>query len=210
MIYKDAMNTDQQEIEAKFYIQDLARLKARLVDAGAQCIHERVLEINLRFDTPDRQLSRGARALRLRHDTISRLTYKGPADPNQPISVRKEIEFEVSDFQAAKDFLEALGYGIFVHYEKFRTTYRLDDVEVLLDEMPYGTFAEIEGGDIARVQKAAERLNLRWDTSSRASYLVLFEQLVTKFNLGYRNLSFAEFEGTHFTAADLGLVAADN
>lgn len=204
------MNTDQQEIEAKFYIQDLPGLKARLEEAGAQCLHERVLEINLRFDTPDRHLSAGARVLRLRQDHTARLTYKGPADPTQPISVRQEIEFQVSDFKAAKNFLEALGYWVVVSYEKFRTTYRLNDVEVLLDEMPYGSFAEIEGGDINSVKNAAEILHLRWETSTKASYLMLFEGLTARFNLKSRNLSFAEFEGTRFTAADLGLEAADS
>ena len=139
------MNQNQQEIEAKFFINDLGRLQELLVRHGAECVQERVFEINLRFDTPDRQLSRGQRVLRLRRDQHSRLTYKGPADPNQSIAVRTEIEFRVSDFEAARNFLEALGYQVIVHYEKYRTSYRLNDVELMLDEMPYGTFAEIEG-----------------------------------------------------------------
>ena len=204
------MNKDQQEIEAKFFVQDLTGLRERLLEAGGQCIQERVLEINLRFDTPDRRLSTEARVLRLRRDQASRLTYKGPADPTQAISVRKEIEFVVSNFVAARNFLEALGYQVIVHYEKYRTTYALEDVEVLLDEMPYGTFVEIEGGDIAGVQKAAERLNLNWETSTRDSYLMLFEKLKAKLGLKVQNLSFAEFESLYFTVEDFDLVAADS
>ena len=55
------MNQNQQEIEAKFFINDLGRLQELLVRHGAECVQERVFEINLRFDTPDRQLSRGQR-----------------------------------------------------------------------------------------------------------------------------------------------------
>ena len=140
------MNQNQQEIEAKFFIKDPGRLQeAPRQTAGRNACRKRVFEINLRFDKPDGQLSMGQEVLRLRKDQHARLTYKGPSDPNQSIAVRKEIEFQVSDFEAARSFLEALGYQVIVHYEKFRTTYSLDDVEIMLDEMPYGTFVEIEG-----------------------------------------------------------------
>ena len=203
------MNQNQQEIEAKFFIKDLGKLQELLVRSGARCVQERVFEINLRFDKPDRQLSLGQQVLRLRKDHHSRLTYKGPADPNQSIAVRKEIEFRVSDFEAARSFLEALGYQVIVHYEKYRTSFSLDDVEIMLDEMPYGTFAEIEGPGTDSVQKAAELLNLRWETSCKESYLMLFDRLKARFGLKARNLSFEEFEGCQFTAADFNLMAAD-
>ena len=197
------MNQNQQEIEAKFFIKDPGRLQEMLTRSGAQCVHERVFEINLRFDKPDRLLSMAGQVLRLRKDANARLTYKGPSDPNESIAVRKEIEFQVSDFEAARSFLEALGYQVIVHYEKYRTTFSLEDVEIMLDEMPYGTFVEIEGNGTEPVQKAAELLHLNWEGRCKESYLMLFDKLKAKFGLKARNLSFEEFKGYPFHCSGL-------
>ncbi len=191
------MNQNQQEIEAKFFIKDPGRLQEVLVNSGAQCVQERVFEINLRFDKPDGQLSMGQEVLRLRKDQHPRLTYKGPSDPTQSIAVRKEIEFQVSDFEAARSFLEALGYQVVVHYEKYRATYSLGEVEIMLDEMPYGNFVEIEGSGTDSVRKAADMLNLNWEGRCKESYLMLFSRLKAKFGLKARNLSFMSLRGAN-------------
>ena len=46
----------------------------------------------------------------------------------------------MGDFEAARRLLEALGYRLTVMYEKYRTTYHLRHLIVVLDEMPYGEF----------------------------------------------------------------------
>jgi len=53
---------------------------------------------------------------------------------------------------------EALGYAVYMMYEKYRTTFRLDNLEVVLDELPYGNFVEIEGLTV----KAFNRLPGKW------------------------------------------------
>jgi len=108
-----------QEIEAKFYLQDLAAFRQRLMAAGARLIQPRVQETNLRFDTPQRDLSQKAQVLRLRQDEAAHLTFKGPGALEGGVLARQEIEFEVSDFAAARRFLEALGYRVYTTYEKF-------------------------------------------------------------------------------------------
>lgn len=197
------------EIEAKFYIQNLSFFENRLKSLGAACTQPRVHEVNLRFDFPDRSLTRDRRVLRLRQDNRAILTYKGPADPNENVSVRQEIEIEVSSFQSARHFLEALGYEVSVLYEKYRTIYKLDVVEVALDEMPYGTFIEIEGPDSASIQIAAAVLRLNWNVRCSESYLSIFYRLCEKRNLNAKNLSFQDFEGLTITAQDLDLQTAD-
>ena len=197
------------EIEAKFYTKNLPFFENRLKSLGAICTQERVQEINLRFDFPDRSLTRDRRVLRLRQDNRARLTYKGAAKPGENVSVRQEIEIEVSSFQSARHFLEALGYEVSVMYEKYRTTYQLDVVEVALDEMPYGNFLEIEGPDPASIQVAAAVLGINWDARCSESYLVIFQRLVQKRNLKMENLSFHDFEGLTITAEDLELKPAD-
>jgi adenylate cyclase class 2 len=200
---------DGKELEVKFYISDLPALEQKLVAVGAHLKQARVLEINLRFDTPGMELTRQGRALRLRHDVIDRLTYKGPGVAQEGVHARQEIEFSVSSFHAAKDFLLALGYGVSLVYEKYRTTYELNGMEITLDEMPYGNFVEIEGPVPADIQAASLQLGLDWERRIMVSYTVLFERLKQRLNLPFRDLVFETFQDNHITSSDLDVYPAD-
>lgn len=197
------------EQEAKFYIRNLPALESTLRKLGAKLTAPRVHEVNLRFDTPQGTLTAAHRALRLRQDSRARMTYKSPAQVGQAVAVREEIEFEVSDFSAARALLEALGYQVSVMYEKYRTTYTFMDTDVTLDEMPFGSFVEIEGPGAAAIQTAAEKLNLNWSARTDESYLAIFNRLRQKLSLNAQNLSFEELSGRVFTPADLELLPAD-
>lgn len=198
-----------QETEAKFYVRDLDRIKSRLVELDAHLTAERVLETNIRFDLPGAPLHTEGRVLRLRRDTQARLTYKSASDSAQGVLSREEIEFVVEDFEKAKRFLEALGYQKLVYYEKYRTTYELDGMLIMLDELPYGNFVEIEGETIESIQSAADKLNLDWGTAIATSYTALFERARNNLNKSIQDLSFAEFAGIRVDAAHLGVQAAD-
>ncbi len=197
-----------QEVEAKFYVQKLDVMQQRLEAIGAKLTDPRVKETNLRFDTPGRHLTQAGLVLRLRQDTRARLTYKG-ADANQTGALsRREIEFTVSDFDAARELLEALGYRIALIYEKFRTTYKLDNTEIMLDEMPYGNFIEIEGqGD--RLRPIADKLGLKWDAAVQESYSGLFDRLRQRRGLKFRDLTFDNLKDVSVSPGDLGVKSAD-
>jgi len=198
-----------QEIEVKFYVADLGAIEEQLRKLGAIQTQTRTLEINLRFDTPERELERGFRVLRLRQDTRARLTYKGPVLGHQGVRIRQEIEFEVSDFDAAREFLHALGYRVSMIYEKYRTTYEVMGVEVSLDEMPYGCFVEVEGPDLETIQVVSAKLGLDWEASVPSSYAVLFEALRGRMGLPFRDLIFQNFEDIEVSAEMLGVRPAD-
>ena len=202
------MSATGQELEVKFNLPDLASLEQRLVVQGARLLQARIHEINLRFDTVDGALSRSYQVLRLRQDSAARLTYKGPGEVRDGVRLRRELEFTVSDFDTARLFLVALGYQVIFMYEKYRATYEFDNVLVVLDEMPYGNFAEIEGPDGGSIQAAAGRLDLDWQRRILESYTVLFERAKVSLGLSFRDLSFANFAGLAVTAADLGVVPA--
>ena len=199
------MPKSDQELEVKFYLSDLSALRARLEAAGAQLFKPRVHEINLRFDTPSGDLTRGYRVLRLRQDSEARLTYKGPGELVDGVRSRQELEFTVSDFETARHFLEALGYEVSVMYEKYRATYTLESVLVTLDEMPYGNFAEIEGPDGASIRKTGEALGLDWERRILDSYIMLFDRLRERLDLPFHELSFTNFKELTVTGEMLGL-----
>jgi adenylate cyclase, class 2 len=203
------MSAKDKELEVKFYLRDLPALKAKLEAEQAHCVQERVHEVNLRFDTPDEELSRTFRVLRLRKDKDSRLTYKGPGQVQDGVRMREELEFTVGDFDTARAFLEALDYQISVMYEKYRTVYAFNDVLVTLDEMPYGNFAEIEGPDGKSIQGLADHLGLNWEARILDSYLVLFDQVRVALAFTFHDLSFANFENLVVAPDALGVREAD-
>lgn len=201
------MNSD--ELEVKFYLTDLRGFESRLRAKGANRVTARTYELNLRFDLPGDELSKDHRVLRLRQDVNAHMTYKGPSQDREGVTARQEIEFEVSDFQAARRLLEALGYAICVSYEKYRTTYDLEGVKITIDEMPYGQFCEVEGPNPAVIQSVSGQLGLDWSTRIMDSYLMLFGSLKKRLGLQMRDLTFENFAGTSVSAEDLGVKVAD-
>ncbi len=199
-----------QEIEAKFHVQNLRKIELRLLELKAQLIQPRVHEVNLRFDRPDGELRNSFRVLRLRKDDIARFTFKGPSvEKEGGILSRQEIEFEVGDFDSAKLFLEAIGFQVVVFYEKFRTTYELNNTHIMLDELPYGSFIEIEGENVETIRSVADALGLNWDAMVKAGYHALFERVAGKYGLDVSKLSFENLEGVTIKTTEMGIVAAD-
>jgi adenylate cyclase class 2 len=198
-----------QELEVKYLVSDLAKLEQRLQTLGALQESPRTHEVNLRFDTPDGALEQGKQVLRLRQDQAIHLTYKGPASSQQGVRVRTEIEFGVDDFEKARRFLEALGYQVALMYEKYRTTYALEGVEILLDELPFGSFVEIEGSNPQVIRAVNDRLGLDWSKRAPESYIVIFETLKAGLELPFRDLSFENFSNLKITPAILDLHPAD-
>jgi adenylate cyclase class 2 len=199
-----------QETEIKFYVGDLRKIEARLVKLGALLVQPRVHEINLRFDTAQRSLRSEGKVLRLRMDTIPKMTFKGPGQLMDGVISRKEIEFEIADFDAGKELIESLGYEVMVFYEKYRRTYELNKLHIMLDELPYGDFVEIEGETLEEIKKLANSLKLDSTKAVEASYHVLFERIVEKKKLSPDALSFEVFKDWKPSEEDLAVLKADN
>lgn len=197
------------EMEVKFFLSDLPALRDRLLSLGAEQVQPRTRETNYRFDTPDRALALSGRALRLRHDVVDILTFKGPSSIVAGVRVRPEFEIEVNDLGSAWLILEGLGYELAVSYEKWRAVYRLRDLLITLDELPYGNFSEIEGTHPAAIRSTAAVLALDWNARIESSYLELFDALKRNRNLAMRDLTFAEFADIALTNDDLGVHPAD-
>ncbi|HVN16170.1 MAG TPA: class IV adenylate cyclase [Anaerolineales bacterium] len=200
---------NDQEVEAKFFIKDLKKIETRLQELKARLIQERVHEVNLRFDLPNGSLRADGRVLRLRQDTEARLTYKGASTLKEGVLSRTELEFTVGDFETARNFLEALGYVRFALYEKYRRTYELDGSHIMLDELPYGDFIEIEGANLDEIRATAERLAIHWNAAIPASYLALFDTFCAERGIESDELTFEAVDKLQPTARELDIQAAD-
>ena len=149
------------EIEKKYRVTEgeAARLRATLRELGARDEGE-VFEVNTMFAGNGLDTDRCALRLRQEGGRGGVLTFKErPGSEPEAVKRRREIETEVADAAAASAVLEALGYRAALVYEKRRATYRLGGAEVVLDELPFGWFAEIEGEEID-ILDAERRLEL--------------------------------------------------
>ena len=198
-----------QETEAKFFVRDLKKIEAGLLEKKARLIQARVFESNLRFDLPDGSLRAKGQVLRLRQDAEAHMTYKGPSAAKGGIISRTELEFSVGDFATAQHLLEALGYVQVAVYEKYRATYELDNCHIMLDELPYGNFVEIEGSDAKDIRKVATKLGLNMDAAVADSYLGIFDKFCQRRGWSQSILTFHALQGVVFNPAELNIRAAD-
>ncbi|HTS01079.1 MAG TPA: class IV adenylate cyclase [Thermoanaerobaculia bacterium] len=148
-----------REIEAKFRVADRPALESRLTSLGARP-GSREDETNVLYDEPGGRLRAEGCALRLRTvNDRGLLTFKGPPKISKGVKSRLEWESEVGSPRAVAAILESLGYRPSFRYDKRRTTWDFADPSrpvVVVDEIPLGLFAEIEGPDAAVRRLAGE------------------------------------------------------
>jgi adenylate cyclase class 2 len=149
------------EIEKKYRLTPEQRgaLSQRLREVGARLqgkeFEENTLYAGGRLD-PRRQV------LRLRRvGGAAIFTYKERHESQSAIKHQREDETRVEDAAALDAILDALGYRPALVYEKRRATWHVCQTEVLLDELPFGLFVEIEGeeDDIKEVENLLELTN---------------------------------------------------
>ncbi|WP_029894654.1 class IV adenylate cyclase [Desulfohalovibrio reitneri] len=151
------------ETELKFQTDDLEELAALLRRLGAAEVWPRHFERNLVFDDNQESLRGQGTLLRLRlaGDRAS-LTLKRKPQNTHPghAKVMDERETEVADFDATRAILEGLGYRVAFAYEKYRREYRLGDCLACLDELPFGSYLELEAAGEGELIRCATALGL--------------------------------------------------
>ncbi|MDJ0753220.1 MAG: class IV adenylate cyclase [Ardenticatenaceae bacterium] len=182
------------ETEVKFFVKDHAAVRQALSERGAKLTRPRIYERNVVYDTADFQLKNSGRLLRLREDERVRLTFKGPAfeDLTSEAKIREEIEVEAAEFDPLDAIIRKIGFNPKIIYEKYRETYEWGEVEIVLDEMPYGLFVELEG-DEAAIKTMAAELGLDWSKRLLTNYLALMQQLKQRLALPFDDITFENF-----------------
>jgi adenylate cyclase class 2 len=202
------------EIELKFLVQDLGRLRSRLLALGAVQRRHPGRERNLLFDDNSHSIARRGGILRLRKDATGvSLTLKMPVsgavqEEQAAAKVRQEFQTREEDFEAMRTILENLGYRVWSGYEKLREEYLLGDVVVSLDEMPFGRFAELEG-PLEDIQRLARTLGLDLSKRIVRGYISLFMEAKEKIGFEDSYLGFEEWGHRGLDWSLLGVEPAD-
>lgn len=133
------------EIEKKFRLSPAQSdaIRASLEEFGAEYLGED-FEVNQIFGGPVLD-AQGAvvRIRKIRDHAI--LTFKKRIDSNLAVKQQVEYESRVSDAENIREILVAVGLKLRLVYEKRRRKWKFRSVEVVLDELPFGLFMEIEG-----------------------------------------------------------------
>ncbi len=178
------------EYEVKYHLPHLAGIRKKVLARGGWLLSPRLLERNLRFDTPENSLAAQQAILRLRQARRATLTYKRT---DGQFEVRHEIEVEVNDLAAAASLLKSLGFVVTSRYEKYREVFAMDDVQVMLDELPYGCFVEIEGPSLESLRRASQALGFDWEERIQMTYLDLFAHVKARLGLAAEHPTFKAF-----------------
>jgi adenylate cyclase, class 2 len=184
---------DSLEIEVKFFLTDPNTVRKNILQLGAQNLG-RFFEVNIRFEDKEKSLLKKNALLRLRKDNRVTLTYKSePEIDDVDFKIFRELEVEVSDFDAMESILTSLGLCPEQVYEKWRETFVLQNIHFCLDTMPFGNFLEIEGNK-DNILYMAGKLGLEWENRILFNYLKIFDVLKTQENLAFSDVTFENFK----------------
>ena len=142
--------------------------KYRLNQEQRQAIERRLRDMSLtpsELEHEENTIYRGGRlnlggcALRLRRvNGLAILTFKRRLPSKSAIKYQQEEEVTVGNPDAMAAILDSLGFQPALVYEKRRTRWKVEDAKVVIDELPFGLFMEIEASarQIKRVEKLLE------------------------------------------------------
>jgi adenylate cyclase, class 2 len=157
------------EIEKKYRLSKKQRdeVLRRLPRIGAKRKREE-FEVNTLYAGETLDVSHSVLRLRRIGDR-GILTYKERLPTRSSIKHQREDETRVDDPDAMEMILDALGFSPALVYEKRRETWRLGKIEIVVDELPFGLFMEIEGPEQG-IRDVESKLAIKRLRSESATY----------------------------------------
>ncbi len=133
------------ETEKKYRLTEdqFKRIEDDLKEIGAEFCGEDFEENSIYFGGVLSEKNAIVRIRKTRDKTV--LTYKKRIQNEFAVKQQIEHETEVADAEALEKIVENLGLKKGLVYEKRRKTYKFRETEIVLDELPFGLFMEIEG-----------------------------------------------------------------
>jgi adenylate cyclase class 2 len=147
------------EIEKKYRLsgQRWDEIVSSLREIGADFIGED-LEENTIYGGEALDQTGGIVRIRKTQDRAL-LTFKRRVEHQADVKQQIEHETEISDPDAVADIISELGLIPKLVYEKRRKIWRLRTTEIVLDELPFGLYMEIEGS-ITAIKEAEMLLGI--------------------------------------------------
>jgi adenylate cyclase class 2 len=162
----------KQEIEAKFLDVDFEDVRAKLQAAGATLEKPMRTMRRVTFDSAEMKAHNGWMRVRDEGDKVT-VTYK-QIDEFSAEGVY-EVETIVQDFDAMVEIFKQTGIAGGSFQESKRETWKLGDVEVVLDEWPWlKPYIEIEADSEEAVKQAAAQLGFDYAMAKFGDVMVAY------------------------------------
>jgi adenylate cyclase class 2 len=156
----------ETEIEAKFLDIDPEAMRKRLRDLGAILVQPEVLMKRKVFDHPTNKQQDWFRV----RDEGNKITMSYKRLVDWTLHGTKEVTIEVSHFDDACAILEAAQLEFKAYQETKRETWKLDEVEIMIDTWPWiPTYIEIEAPSEEHLKIMAKKLDLPWKDALHGS-----------------------------------------
>mgnify|MGYP001611946473 FL=1 len=151
----------QIEYEATFTNIDKNEVRERFRQAGAELIRPEYLQKRIPFYLPKEKLSKDS-WLRVR-DEGDKITLSLKVIDGERIENQKEICLEINNFDDAVELLKAIGCEPKSYQETKRELWKLDGVDITIDEWPFlEPFVEIEGDSEEVVKEVSKKLGFNY------------------------------------------------
>ena len=149
------------EYEATFINVNKDEIRERFRQAGAELIRPEYLQKRIPFHLPKEKRSDDA-WLRVR-DEGDKITLSLKVIDGDKIENQKEICLEVNNFDDAVELLKAIGCEPKSYQETNRELWKLDGVDITIDEWPFlEPFVEVEGDSEQIVKEVSEKLGFNY------------------------------------------------
>lgn len=163
------------EIETKFKLFSVPKLKNMLKDIGAKLISKR-LERDIYYNNAKSE--RCLESIRLRSigkgGIFTIKEYLNSKEPNT-YKVRKELEVVIDDAKVFNDMLSKLGFKFSFSKEKIRETYVYKGAKICIDKLPYlGYYIEIESSK-RKIKSTAALLGFDINEAICGTYRDIFD-----------------------------------
>jgi len=165
----------QIEYEATYTNVKKDKIRQRLVKAGAQQIYPDFLQKRLVFSMPGTErLDKKWVRLRQEHDKITLSVKEVIAGK---IEDQKESLFGIDNWDEARQFLLEIGCVEKSYQENKRELWKLDGVEITLDEWPFlEPFVEVEGKNEKSVRKVSEKIGFDYSQAKFCAIGLLYRE----------------------------------
>lgn len=154
-------------------------------------------EKTIRYDNKDSSLEREGKFIRVRSGIKNVISIKEKLNNNNDndnFLKRNDIEVEVSDIKKIQYILEQIGLHETFTMEKYRLKWKYnDEVELNLDELPFGVFLEIHGNEKNAIA-ASKELGFNMKNAKKGTYWDIFEEFKKENNIepNIKNIEFGE------------------
>lgn len=184
--------------------------KYRLTKTQRQSIEKRLRQMSImpgEVEFEENSIYRGGRldlggcALRLRRvNGRAILTFKQRFPSKSPIKYQQEEETGVDDAGAAHAILTALGYRLGLVYEKRRTRWNVGKAKLVIDELPFGWFMEIEASE-----KLIRQVEEKIGADKLPAVMETYPSLTAKFGKNRKGIIEARFASGSRSSGRAGL-----